>query len=175
MMNICENGFSDVFHHSWKRSVQNPIKIHKNLTGPFPAGGIFMCKMHMIYIWIIESHTYVRSRELLENPASSYLIRALCDVAGRYFMMVNETDRYVAYCRRVDTPPSIFLEDGTSWFLLGAAATADSLPDVTCTDSEDAGNMKDPTHDFDTKVTPYLDTAGNYYATWYADLVHYRS
>ena len=97
------------------------------------------------------------STEMLENPASTYLMlgRALCEVA---------------YCRRVDTPPSVFLADGTSWFLLGAVATADSLPDVTCTDSEDAGNMKSPTNDFDTKVTPYLSTAGNYYATWCADL-----
>ena len=87
-------------------------------------------------------------------------------LVGRYFTIVNSTDRSVAYCRRVDTPPKIFLEDGTSWFLLGAAAKAEDLPAVTCTDSEDAGNMADPTNDFADKVTPNVNTAGNYYATW---------
>ena len=79
---------------------------------------------------------------------------------------MNSTDRYVAYCRRVDTPPKIFLEDGTSWFLLGAAAKADDLPAVTCTDSEDAGNMAAPTNNFDPTVRPNVDTAGEYFATW---------
>eukprot|EP00434_Breviolum_minutum_P033361 symbB.v1.2.029519.t2/scaffold3162.1/size62156/3 len=77
-------------------------------------------------------------------------------LVGRYFTIVNSTDRSVAYCRRVDTPPKIFLEDGTSWFLLGAAAKAEDLPAVTCTDSEDAGNMADPTNDFTDKAVKRL-------------------
>ena len=88
------------------------------------------------------------------------------EVAGRYFTIVNSTDRYVSYCRRVDTPPKIFLDATTSSFLLGADAKTDSLPSVTCSDSEDAGNMAGPTNDFDTKVTPNVNTPGNYYATW---------
>lgn len=82
-------------------------------------------------------------------------------------MIANTTDeRYVAYCRRVDTAPKISLEDGTSWFLLGADAKEADLPAVSCSDSEDGATMKDPTNDFDTVVTPNVNTAGNYDATW---------
>lgn len=131
---------------------------------------IFFTTVHVLYNSFAHGEYRNVGKPCINLPHVKLLGRALCEVAGRYFMMVNATDRYVAYCRRVDTPPSVFLADGTSWFLLGAAATAASLPDVTCTDSEDAGNMKSPTNDFDTKVTPYLSTAGNYYATWCADL-----
>ena len=73
-------------------------------------------------------------------------------------MIINGTDRHVAYCRRVDTAPSIYLEDGVSWFLLGA--TTYSLPKVSCSDSEDAGNMGDPTDNINSVVD--VNTAGNY-------------
>ena len=87
------------------------------------------------------------------------ILNMLC--AGRYFMIPNGTDRSVAYCRRVDTRPSIYLATGVSWFLLGA--TTYSLPSVTCSDSEDAGNMKAPTDNIDSVVKK--DIAGTYIAT----------
>ena len=77
-------------------------------------------------------------------------------------MIPNGTDRSVAYCRRVDTAPSIYLSEGVSWFLLGAAVDESMLPSVTCSDSEDAGNMGKPTNNMDQVVD--VNTAGGYEA-----------
>ena len=73
-------------------------------------------------------------------------------------MIINGTDRHVAYCRRVDTAPSIYLESGVSWFLLGT--TTYSLPAVTCSDSEDGQNIADPVNNINSVVD--VNTAGNY-------------
>ena len=78
-------------------------------------------------------------------------------------MITNGTDRQVAYCRRVDSAPKVNLEDGVTWFLLGATVSADSLPAVSCSDSEDGATVKDPTDDLDTAVDS--SKAGNYIAT----------
>eukprot|EP00439_Symbiodinium_sp_Y106_P012060 s2756_g1.t2 len=110
--------------------------------------------------------TLCLSANSTECVAYSFFTNGTCQFltlcTGRYFMIINGTDRHVAYCRRVDTAPSIYLEDGVSWFLLGA--TTYSLPKVSCSDSEDAGNMGDPTDNINSVVD--VNTAGNYIVTY---------
>ncbi|CAK9091128.1 unnamed protein product [Durusdinium trenchii] len=79
--------------------------------------------------------------QYFDNKTCQFL--TLC--TGRYYMLANATDRQVAYCRRVDTVPTVSIEDGETTFLVGASSI--SVPDASCSDSEDGGTIKAPVVD----------------------------
>lgn len=81
-------------------------------------------------------------------------------------MLANATDRQVAYCRRVDTVPTVSIEDGETTFLVGASSI--SVPDASCSDSEDGGTIKAPVVD---SSAVNLAVPNNYQATCFSENV----
>lgn len=88
----------------------------------------------------------------------------ICHVTGRYYNDPDAKDREVAYCRRVDSAPTIEInEEGISWVVLGNTNFAANLPTATCSDSEDGSTIDDPVINYaavDTSQPGNYDAAG---------------
>ena len=88
----------------------------------------------------------------------------ICHVTGRYYNDPDAKDREVAYCRRVDSAPTIEINDeGISWVVLGSQNFAANLPTAACSDSEDGSTIDDPVINYaavDTSQPGNYDAAG---------------